>query len=316
MPKGLPKFQEANQKWVDSVSKHLEDRGFTLGSGATDKKMGAILAATDNQPQGIRTFHTPEATAAGFGEKGLRNTWSGKMLDDLEYGLRPNVIERYRPMEYEWYHGTQAPEFNEFKWGGVGRQTKDSKTKLAPHFADHPGVAEVFAEGKYTGTTEGGRIIPAQLKINNPKVYTTETDLSDAAARWAVENGLLNASHFKKGGTDTRGLVEHVANGTVPEWAYGFGGEVLQGAGKQRKRIAEGFRQALTDAGHDGIVYGNNVEGTASKAAIPFTPQQIRSRFAAFDPANKDSGFLLGSIAGAAPAGMGALAAQDYYRNP
>jgi hypothetical protein len=57
-PKGLPKFQEANQKWVDSVSKHLEDRGFTLGSGATDKKMGAILAATDNQPTGIKAYHS------------------------------------------------------------------------------------------------------------------------------------------------------------------------------------------------------------------------------------------------------------------
>ena len=50
-PKGLPKLQEANQQWVDSVSKHLEDRGFTLGSGATDEKMAAAL-------QGIRAYHS------------------------------------------------------------------------------------------------------------------------------------------------------------------------------------------------------------------------------------------------------------------
>jgi hypothetical protein len=67
MPKGLPKFQEANSKWVDSVSKHLEDRGFTLGSGATDKKMGAILAATDNQPQGVRaTYGVGDPTQTGW----------------------------------------------------------------------------------------------------------------------------------------------------------------------------------------------------------------------------------------------------------
>ncbi len=264
---------------------------------------------------GIKTFHTPEATAAGFGEKGLRNTWSGSMLDDAEYGLLPHVVERHKPMEYEWYHGTQAPEFDEFKWGGVDRQTKDWNTMLGPHFADHPGVADVFAEGKYTGKTEGGRVMPVQLKIQNAKHYPTETDLSDAAARWGVENGLLTADHFKKGGVDTRGLVEHVVNGTVPEWAYGFGGEVLQGAGKQRKKIADGFRQALTDAGHDGIVYGNNVEGTASKAAIPFNPTQIRSRFAAFDPANADTGKLLGAVVpGAVVADqMGSTFDQRYY---
>jgi hypothetical protein len=51
MPKGLPKFQEANQQWVDAVSKHLEDRGFKLGSGATDQKTAAAI-------QGIRAYHS------------------------------------------------------------------------------------------------------------------------------------------------------------------------------------------------------------------------------------------------------------------
>jgi len=274
--------------------------------GVRDKIAKAIQA-------GIKTFHTPEATAAGFGEKGLRNTWSGSMLDDPQYGTYPHVVERHKPMEYEWYHGTQAPEFDEFKWGGVGRQTKDWNTMLGPHFADHPGVADVFASGRYTGTTEGGRIIPAQLRVTNPKVYPTETDLSDAAARWAVQNGLLKVDHFKKGGSDTRGLVEHVANGTVPDWAYGFGGEVLQGAGRQRKSIADGFRQYLTEAGHDGIVYGNNVEGVASKAAIPFAPNQIRSRFADFatDPESLASGNIMRGVV-AAPV-LGGLADQSQY---
>ena len=50
-PKGLPKFQEANQQWVDSVSQHLLDRGFTLGAGATEKPGAAAI-------QGIRAYHS------------------------------------------------------------------------------------------------------------------------------------------------------------------------------------------------------------------------------------------------------------------
>ena len=50
-PKGLPKVQDANQQWVDSVSQHLLDRGFTLGSGTADKKGAAAI-------QGIRAYHS------------------------------------------------------------------------------------------------------------------------------------------------------------------------------------------------------------------------------------------------------------------
>lgn len=46
-PKGLPVTQEANQKWVDTVSKHLEGRGFKLGAGANDKRAAAVVAASD-----------------------------------------------------------------------------------------------------------------------------------------------------------------------------------------------------------------------------------------------------------------------------
>ena len=51
VPKGLPKVQMADQQWVDSVSQHLTDRGFKLGSGATDEKAAAAI-------QGIRAYHS------------------------------------------------------------------------------------------------------------------------------------------------------------------------------------------------------------------------------------------------------------------
>lgn len=79
-PKGLPLVQKADQQWVDGVSKHLEDRGFTLGAGATDRKAAAATAALDlshapappqmaiEAGQGARdayaALHGPETTPA------------------------------------------------------------------------------------------------------------------------------------------------------------------------------------------------------------------------------------------------------------
>lgn len=297
-PQGVRRSELADQQWVDSVSQHLENRGFTLGSGAVDEAGQARAAAATAGKNALdmsTEARMARAAEQGFGDNALRNTWAGQMLDDPEYGVLPHVQERYKPIEREWYHGTQA-DFDEFKTGGVARQTKDWNTMLGPHFSDHPGVASQFAEGLYSKTDEGGRVIPAQLNISSPKRYKTETDMSDDAVRWAVDNGLLTAADFRKGGMDARGVGEEIAKtGKVPDWGYGFGGEILQQAGRKRKQIADGFRKSLQEAGHDGIVYGNNVEGVATTAAIPFDTSQVRSRFAAFDPANRGSGKLLGS---------------------
>ena len=57
------------------------------------------------------------------------------------------------------------------------------------------------------------------------------------------------------------------------------------------------FRGAFDDGSpHDGVILKNTKdEGTVY---IPKSPDQIRSRFAKFDPANAGSGLLLGSLAG------------------
>jgi hypothetical protein len=58
------------------------------------------------------------------------------------------------------------------------------------------------------------------------------------------------------------------------------------------------------DSPHDGVILKNTKdEGTIY---IPREGNQVRSRFAAFDPANKDSSHLLGSILAALGLGVGA----------
>ena len=56
--------------------------------------------------------------------------------------------------------------------------------------------------------------------------------------------------------------------------------------------------QAIRDAGYDAIIGDpqKEIAGTPGRPHIMvYDPDQIRSRFAAFDPANQGKGFLLGS---------------------
>lgn len=68
--------------------------------------------------------------------------------------------------------------------------------------------------------------------------------------------------------------------------------------------IPDQVTDRLRAMGYDGIVdTGGKLGGAGHRVAIPFAPNQVRSRFAAFDPARKDSGDLLAGVAGGALAG-------------
>lgn len=205
--------------------------------------------------------------------------WGGKYLINeshkrfAESPVGKAFPEKVLP-EDVWYHGTQA-QFDEFKIRGVKRQTSDWNTQLGIHFADEPYVANEFASGRYSGKKEGGSIIPVKLKIENPKVFKTETDLSDDAVNFAWNNKLITADDIR----NIKGLSRENAEWLIKDGKlfYGEGGTILKGLGKKRPLVAKKYREHLESTGFDGIVYGNNVEGIASKAAIAFRPDQIES---------------------------------------
>jgi len=79
--------------------------------------------------------------------------------------------------------------------------------------------------------------------------------------------------------------------------------------GDNFNRTIEDIRQSILDAGYDSVIYKNNyeglVDGEGSDSLIILDPKNIRSRFAKFDPAKKDSADLLASIGGAGLLGLG-----------
>ena len=96
-PKGLPKLQEANQQWVDSVSQHLLDRGFTLGAGATDQKGAAAL-------QGIRAYHSsPQRASEVIGQQTRGGTYY-EVLKNPTKGELLSIAKDYPTM------GRDAPQ--------------------------------------------------------------------------------------------------------------------------------------------------------------------------------------------------------------
>ena len=72
---------------------------------------------------------------------------------------------------------------------------------------------------------------------------------------------------------------------------------------------ADDVTAALASAGHDGVVFNWKRFGESSEYMVP-NPEQARSRFAAFDPAKKNSRDLLASMAAAFGIPPAALMAQ------
>lgn len=59
------------------------------------------------------------------------------------------------------------------------------------------------------------------------------------------------------------------------------------------------LKKILEEAGYDSIKYPNRVEGKGEPSYLLLNPNQVRSRFAKFDPTKTDSSDLLASIAAA-----------------
>ncbi len=69
---------------------------------------------------------------------------------------------------------------------------------------------------------------------------------------------------------------------------------------RRRQIQSQAVRQYLLNRGHDSIPYINDVEDPGSVSWIFLRPQNLRSRFAQFDPALKDSANLMAGLGGLA----------------
>jgi hypothetical protein len=223
------------------------------------------------------------ATAAPRGALG-----SGAVRRAARPGLpmdEASRMARAREMGFgdtEYYHGTRS-DFGEFgridggnAYGNGYYFTKDPAE--GSQYATGEGVNRITVEGD-----AGPNVMPVKLNIQKP--FPTRGVISKediAAIEKAVNDIAPDGPIFKPGELAKTFDRDYPANGDnvmyqIPSWAQSH---------------------AIRAAGFDGM---DTPMGT-----VAFKPSQIRSRFAAFDPANRGSSDILASMA---PIGIGTVGA-------
>ena len=261
-------------------------RGGNSTSGSLGKRGGVSKGAID------ALSFINMMKAAGENDKAyLFNPRAEAMRDAPVYKDNPEYFKQQYGSGQEWYHGTTA-DFEDFKHEGVERGTTDWNSHLGTHFTADSGVAQIFADGRYSGKTEGGRVIPARLNIQNPKAFQFEGDMGDAALASALKNEVVTLDEVKR-----------VKPDFDPSKTYHEGNSVINALKNKRNAIGNNFKKDLKNQGYDGITYGNVVEGGfGNPTAIAFEPEQIEQ----IKHLNQKGAFktgaaaLTGTIAGAA----------------
>jgi len=197
----------------------------------------------------------------------------------------------------EWHHGTphtfekfdeERPEDDE-DWDEAPDPNDNPhwNTHLGQHWTSLKSVAKTFARGKY-GPDEGrgdGSVHTAHLGIHNPKHYASEFHMDKEALdhSWGQDDYGHDpydehAKHCKD--DNCYGLDDHHGDEVDDKVRERYGEH--DGAAHwltthpDSADMARNFKRHLEKQGHDGVVYGNEIEGPKRHAcAITFDDKQI-----------------------------------------
>ncbi len=218
-----------------------------------------------------------------------------------EFGGRPEWA-------HTWFHGTRGdePAFRNQKpierERGAGMSWEQPNKYLGVHFSPLHGVAHRFAHGVYASGKPGDEryrpgvpssLVHAELHFRNPAHFPTENHLNLAVAQWASRH--YPGWHDDKL-NDSLGWQYSDQEGTHRDWSTPSDPDQVRRLGNHAQtvlqwhphlpEITRGFGDHLRATGHEGIIYGNMVEGPGgfglplnqpkSFSAIATHPDQIR----------------------------------------
>ncbi|MCP4267630.1 MAG: hypothetical protein GY777_19045, partial [Candidatus Brocadiaceae bacterium] len=210
-------------------------------------------------------------------------------------------------VDTDWYHGTGdmtglSEKGFDPKFLGSGAD----QWGTGYYLTNKPSTASGYAEGDNAG------IIPAKVKITNPlHIDSTQARSIDdvleldydqvrmmlddnQALKRSIDDEDMNplGDHFDsfwETGPEDWMLDDLASRYTNPNH---LSNDLFDGD-------EQGFLNALTKAtGHDGVIV--NFPESGEKFAIPFRPENIRSKFARFNPDKKGSSNLLAGVGGGA----------------
>lgn len=209
------------------------------------------------------------------------------------------------PEEYDSQHGPggqlRTPDRDSDEIGALAH--KHWNTDLGIHFSSLGEVAHDFATRRGWRQTANSRIAHTTLHMKNPIQFPDEESFGRHAIDWARSKGhrflpgdkndresLHEGNYNEVDDPKYNYLREHMSRG-VPTSIGTIDDEGPQDHHKlhhtddwltthpERKQITEGYRHHLLRLGHDGVVYGNSMEGPRHHPcaiAFPETPIHIR----------------------------------------
>lgn len=185
-----------------------------------------------------------------------------------------SVSDKYNGHDLEAYHGTTA-DFNAFKLGGEHGRARESN--IGFWFTDNPDAASDFAAA--AGPENGNNIMPVRLRLKNPLIANGYDEVMDLVDEFTT---------FARVGF-------RVPNHTM----YGRMRNRQQRSGLDKVDY-KGLVQKLKGWGYDGIVIKDTLVDSPDGVTpidqyIVFDANQIRSKFAKFDPKKKDSDIITDS---------------------
>lgn len=201
-----------------------------------------------------------------------------EVLRGAKYGLQATASSGMK-----WYHGSPT-RFDRFNPGGAAPDghLSDWNTHIGPHFtSSHETARSEFAGPK-------GHVYSVSLDMKNPKVYESENEMSREVATHEIKrgNGLPNHPQTSEQWDEVYDEDPELYDG------HGFEAAVRRNGGadddradywmgshspEKHSQMARDYVSRLKSQGHDGIVYGNEIEGSLGHhCAIPFSPDQIK----------------------------------------
>ena len=162
--------------------------------------------------------------------------------------------------------------------------------------------------------TEARGVVPVKLRMNNP-LNTEDQDLMMKTVLPKLEEAFKrDRTRKQEYGAD---MWDKNTRFTPKEWVEEAKTDYAKGDNSfVWTSIPDKVTAELRKLGFDGILdTGGKMGGQSHKVAIPFGPEQVRSRFAKFDPSKIDSKDLLASILGTSGAGAAVAANSGQERD-
>ena len=201
-------------------------------------------------------------------------------------GLPPDntAMDRAKAMGFDAnaYHGTNR-EFTEFSNSMLGVKTGAKSAQKAHFFANNPELSNT-----YVNTANVYKSSPPAYAdlLKNPKAWEEFNAATDDAGKWAV----LEKYGMNYSSGQVMPLMLRLGNAKVKDYqGIGYRDQTFNDlikAAKKAKKESVVFKNTYDPGPHEGF----NVK---SDVYAVFDPKNIRSRFAAFDPARANESDLL-----------------------